>query len=147
MKTKPIKVCVASSASLPEATAKWKNYWESQPNHIVIAAPKPIAKRDFAQKYPSVHTNFFRGLLKSDILFIANEDKKGIRGYIGAEVFAELVFGMMQNFTGGPKIRVILAKHPAKTLPCYDEIAAWLKLGWIEVFKKEASLPRCARGK
>ena len=137
MKAGLIKVCVAGSASLPEATAKWKSYWESQPNHVVIANPKPIAKRDFAKKYPKLHINFFRGILKSDILFIANEDKKGIRGYIGAEVFAELVFGMMQRLTGGRKIRVILAKRPAKEVPSYDEIALWLKLGWIEVFKPQ----------
>ena len=31
------------------------------------------------------------------MLFIMNEDKNGIEGYIGYEAYAELLFGLSQN--------------------------------------------------
>jgi hypothetical protein len=130
------KVCIAGSASLPQAIAEWKSYWEALPHHTVVAVPISISKRKFAKEYPHIHRNFFRALTQTRILFVANEDKKGIRGYIGAETFAELVFAMMQRFTGGRAIRIILAKMPSKKVPSYEEIKLWLKLGWIELFKK-----------
>lgn len=70
------------------------------------------------------------------MLFIANERKNGIEGYIGAETFAELGFGLAQNLVYGKNMKLVLAGMPAKEVACYDEIALWLKLGWIELLHR-----------
>ena len=87
----------------------------------------------FIKIYPEVHKKFFRNILKADILFIANEDKNGIKGYIGAEVFAELVYGLMQKLISRQKIKIILAKMPSSKVQFFEEIKLWLKLGWIKI--------------
>ena len=127
------KVVIAGSASLQNEVSKWKRYWSEKENHVVIDFPLAIKSKDFTKIYPNVHKNFFRNILKADILFIANEDKKGISGYIGAEVFAELVYGMMQNLISKQKIKIILAKNPSSKVQSFEEIKLWLKLGWIKV--------------
>lgn len=127
------KVVIAGSASLQDEIMKWREYWENQENHLVINYPVPIEKENFANEYPKVHKEFFESILKADILFIANEDKKGIQGYIGAEVFAELVYGLMQNFLSNHKVEVILAKMPSSDVQSFEEVELWMELGWIRV--------------
>lgn len=78
---------------------------------------------------------FFKDIAEADILFIANGKKNNIDGYIGAETFAELGFGLAQNLVYGKNIKLVLAHMPAKKVACYNEIALWLKLGWVEVIQ------------
>lgn len=127
------KVVIAGSASLQEKVDGWKQYWNTQKGYTVIKSVEAIDTAHFQELYPKVHKEFFRKLLNADILFVANEDKKGIEGYIGAEVFAELVFAMMQRLVGKQKITVILAKMPSPRVQSYEEIVLWLKLGWIRL--------------
>ena len=133
---KRINVVIAGSTSLQNETLKWKNYWNSKENHAVIDFPLAIKDKNFIKVYPEVHKKFFRNILKADILFIANEDKNGTRGYIGAEVFAELVYGLMQNLISGQEIKIILAKMSSQKVQSFEEIKLWLQLGWIKIFKK-----------
>jgi len=128
-----IKVVIAGSASLQNEVSKWKKYWGEKENHVVIDFPLAIKSRNFTKIYPNIHKSFFRNILKADILFIANEDKKRISGYIGAEVFAELVYGMMQNLISKQKIKIILAKKPSSKVQSFEEVNLWLKLGWIKI--------------
>ncbi len=130
-----LKVVIAGSASLQKKMLFWKNYWEKQ-GAKVLDWPRPIKNSEFFTKYPNVHIEFLKSIMQTDILFIANEDKNGISGYIGAETFAELDFGIAQNLIYGKQIRIILLKMPSKKVQSYDEIKLWLKLGWIELFKK-----------
>jgi len=127
------KVIIAGSASLQDNITKWKNFWNTKNNCEVIDFPLAIKSKNFIKIYPEVHKKFFRNILKADILFIANEDKNGIRGYIGAEVFAELVYGLMQNLISGQRIKIILAKMPSSKVQSFGEIKLWLKLGWIKI--------------
>jgi hypothetical protein len=94
--------------------------------------PKVISIDKFEELYPDVHKKFFKDINESDILFIANENKNGINGYIGAETFAELSFGLAKKLIEGKDIKLILAHMPVKEVPCYDEIILWNKLGWID---------------
>lgn len=89
------------------------------------------------KKYPIRHKEFFESITKTDILFIMNEDKNGITGYIGAESFAELAFGLTQNLLYNKNIELVILKMPSPEVQCYDEIYLWLKLGWIKLYKEE----------
>lgn len=128
-----MKVVIAGSAGLQEEIQKWIQYWNSKEGYKVVNYPRAIPQGDFEKSYPEVHTQFFKDISETDVLFIANGKKNGIDGYIGAETFAELGFGLAQNLVYGKKIKLILANMPAKEVACYGEIVLWLRLGWIEL--------------
>jgi len=127
-----MKVVIAGSAKLQNEIKKWIGYWISKDNYSVLDYPKVIPQGNFEKIYPDVHKNFFKNMIAADILFIANDRKNGIEGYIGAETFAELGFGLAQKLVYGKNIKLILANMPAKEVACYDEIVLWKKLGWID---------------
>jgi len=127
-----MKVVIAGSAKLQNEIQKWIDYWNSNDGYSVLDYPKTIPQDNFEELYPAVHKNFFKNITETDILFIANEKKNGIDGYIGAETFAELGFGLAQKLVNGKNIKLILANMPAKESACYDEIILWRKLGWID---------------
>ena len=64
-----------------------------------------------------------------------NEDKNNIVGYLGAESFAELCFGVVQNLIYNKNIEVILLQLPENKVQSYDEIDLWLKLNRIKLLK------------
>jgi len=127
-----MKVVIAGSAKLQNEIQKWIEYWNSKNGYLVLDYPKTISQDNFDELYPDVHKNFFKNITEADILFIANEKKNGISGYIGAETFAELGFGLAQKLVYDKNIRLMLANMPAKEVTCYDEIVLWKKLGWID---------------
>lgn len=128
-----MKVVIAGSATLQDEIQKWISYWNGKEGYEVVNYPQAIPPDEFEKMYPKVHTQFFKDITDADVLFIANEKKNGIEGYIGAETFAELGFGLAQNLVYGKNIRLVLAHVPAKEVACHNEIVLWLKLGWIEI--------------
>lgn len=62
-----------------------------------------------------------------------NEDKKGIKGYIGAETFAEMGYVVANNQLGSSNVEIVLLKMPESGVQCVDEVVLWLKLGWIRM--------------
>jgi len=129
-------IVIAGSVSLQEGYDKWINYWEKEKGGRVIDYPRHINPEHFIEKYPEVHINFIRNITEADILFIANEDKNGVEGYIGAETFAELAFGVAQKFVYKKDLKVILAKKPSNKIQSSEEISLWLELGWIEILNQ-----------
>lgn len=127
-----MKVVIAGSVSLESEIKKWVEYWSKQDNCLVLNYPKIISSDRFDELYPEVHKQFFKDINEADILFIANYKKNGIDGYIGAETFAELGFGLAKKLIENKDIKLILAHMPAKEVACYDEIMLWNKLGWID---------------
>lgn len=126
------KLVIAGSASLQDKIAFWKKYWETQ-EYTVIAYPNAIAAENFLTAYPKVHADFFNSILEADQLFVMNEDKNGIPGYLGAESFAEMCFAVTQNLINNKKIKIILLQMPDKAVQSYSEITLWLQLGWIKL--------------
>ncbi|MEI7451693.1 MAG: hypothetical protein WCK37_00650 [Candidatus Falkowbacteria bacterium] len=127
-----MKVVIAGSASLQKEIQKWVTHWNAQKDCVVLNYPQAIPADNFDELYPGVHKKFFADILEADILFVANEEKKGIAGYIGYETFAELGFAVAQKIIAGQNIKIILANMPALELSCHEEIALWKKLGWID---------------
>ena len=87
--------------------------------------------------YPQIHIDFLENVVKTDTLFIMNEDKNGVSGYIGYEAYAELLFGLSQKLVYKKNIELVLLKMPSLEVGCYEEIDLWLKLGWIKLYEKE----------
>jgi len=127
------KVVIAGSTSLQEKVLFWKKFWEDK-GFYVSDYPEAIDKENFLAEYPKVHTNFFKNIIEADILFVMNEDKNGIKGYLGAESFAEMCFGVTQNLVYNKNIEIILLQKPSEDVQSCEEIILWLKLGWIKLF-------------
>ena len=130
------KVVIAGSAKLQNDINYWKQKF-SDNNYEILDYPKAIEKEKFMELYPNVHKEFFENITKTDMLFIMNEDKNGKIGYIGAESFAELTFGLAQKLIYGKNIELVILKMPSKEIQCYEEINLWLKLGWIRLYGEE----------
>lgn len=134
-KNKTKKIVISGSASLDKKMKDWVCYWQSI-GHEIIDWPVSIKKDSFYKKWPTVHKNFYKALEKTEVHFIANEDKNGIKGYIGPGVFAEISFAVGLNMTRKKQIEILLYKLPSKKLFYYSDLKLWIKMGWIKVWKK-----------
>jgi len=128
------KVVIAGSASLQKELHYRKKFRENK-GCIVINDSTPIPQETFLEEYPEVHKKFYKDMTETDILFIMNEDKNNIVGYLGAESFAELCFGVVQNLLYKKNIEVILLQLPEKKVQSYDEIGLRLTLNRIKLLK------------
>lgn len=130
------KIVIAGSAKLQSDIKYFKEYFEKK-DYIILDYPKKIDESKFMEIYPNVHKNFFECITKTDILFIMNVDKNGIDGYIGAETFSELTFGLAQKLVYNKDIELVILKMPSENVACYDEINLWLKIGWIKLYEED----------
>lgn len=128
------KIVIAGSSKLQDEINSWKMVFINK-KYEILDYPKPIDNERFMDLYPNIHRKFFENITKADILFIMNEDKNDIEGYIGAESYAELTFGLAQNLIYNKNIDLIILKMPSPEVQCYDEIKLWLELGWIRLYK------------
>ena len=71
-----------------------------------------------------------------------NLEKKGIPGYIGSSVFAEIAFAIGLNLVFGKNIQVFYLNPYPKDLPYSDELTKWESLGWIKQFQPSVVLNR-----
>ena len=129
------KITISGSAKLQDKINNWRDYFKKL-EYEILDYPKPIDSKYFMELYPEIHRKYFENICNSDILFIMNEDKNGIEGYIGAETYAELAYAVIQNLNYGKNIDVVLLKMPSNKIQCYDEIKLWLELGWIKLYKE-----------
>ena len=126
------KVVISGSAKLQDSINYWINYFENK-GYNILDYPRPIEKEKFMELYPKIHKDFFENIIETDILFVMNETKDEIEGYIGAETFAELTFALMQNLVYNKNIQIVILRMPSVNVQSYEEINLWLKLGWIKL--------------
>ena len=128
------KIVIAGSAKLQDKINLWKSFFTEQ-KYEILDYPKPIVEEKFMELYPSIHKKFFENITKTDVLFVMNEDKNNIEGYIGPESYAELTFGLAQNLIYNKNIDLRILKMPSREVQCYDEIKLWIELGWIKIYE------------
>lgn len=127
-KKKKVTIC-ASGAFIKEAR-QWQKRLERK-NYRVIQIPRQL-KRDYA----SIHQLHYRKIAESDILFVLNLKKDGIKNYIGPSVFAEIAFAIGLNLVFRKRIKVFCLNPIPKNLPYSTELLLWRKVGWIQKWKK-----------
>lgn len=128
---KKIKLVICASASFEKEIVEWKNKME-EAGFEVIKYPEKIIGELF-KGYKKEFANHYSAISKADAVLALNLDKKGITGYIGSGVFAEMAFAIGLNKVLNKKIKVYyLNPIPKKVLPYSDELELWKKLGWIE---------------
>ena len=129
------KIVISGSSKIKDSINYWTEYFKNK-GYMVLDYPEAIEKEKFIELYPEVFKEFFVNISKADVMFVMNEDKNDIEGYIGAATYAELTFAIAQNLLYNKGIEVILLKMPSIEVSCYDEIKLWLELGWIRLYKE-----------
>jgi len=133
------KVVISGSSKLQNKIIKWKEYFKEK-NYEIIDYPKQIDVNEFIEIYPTIHKQFFQNIAKTDLLFIMNEDSNNITGYIGAQTYAELSFGISQNLIYDKNIEILVYQMPSKEVKCYEEVKLYLELGWIKLYNNQEIL-------
>lgn len=129
------KIVIAGSAKFCDQMLEWKEYFENK-GHEVINYPKKIDQTN-SKEYQKVYIKFFESLNETEVLFVVNENKNGIEGYIGAETFAELTYTLIQSRVNGQNKQIYLLKMPSEEVACYTEIRNFVELGWVEIFNEK----------
>ena len=127
---------ISGSASLQGEMEKWRTYWEER-KFDVLAWPIPIPAESFAKEWPEVHRKFYEALYQTDIVFVANEAKNGIAGYVGPNVFAEISFAVGLSLVRKKEIRILLLHVPLDPSPYGEALRSWMENGWVEIFQKD----------
>ena len=129
------KLVICASASFETEIIDWKNRLKEN-GFDVIKYPAKI-KGDLNKGYEKEFSEHYNAIAGTDILLALNLEKKGMPGYIGSGVFAEMSFAIGLNKILNKKIEVCyLNPIPKEILPYSDELKLWLELGWIKLFDK-----------
>lgn len=138
---KKIKLVICASASFESEIVEWKNRLETS-GFEVIKYPAKI-KGNFIVNYDKEFSEHYEAISRADVVLALNLEKKGVHGYIGAGVFAEMAFAVGLNRVMGKQIRVcFLNPIPSATLPYSDELKLWQALGWIVLFDEQHLLEK-----
>lgn len=127
------KVVISGSTKLLKEVAYWKNRFEEK-GYEVINYPH---LNDVNDDYEEQYKKFYADIERCDIFFLMNERKGNIEGYIGASVFGELTYAVMNNVVHNRNIKVLMLDMPSIVLFCHEEIVRWIDLGWINFYHQE----------
>ena len=128
------KKVICASASFENEIVDWKNKLENA-GFEVIKYPTKI-KGDLLAGYTVEFKEHYEALTQADIVLALNLDKKGISGYVGAGVFAEMAFAIGLNKALNKNIELcFLNAIPDGILPYSDELRLWQDLGWAKKFE------------
>lgn len=125
------KITICASGSLAKKIKAWKSKLERQ-GYRVIKSPL----KDVSGNYPKIHQDHYKKMAASDIVFVLNVKKNGIKNYIGPSVFAEIAFAIGLNLALRKKIKIYCLNPLPKNLPYSHELELWEKAGWINFWRK-----------
>ncbi|MBU1092782.1 hypothetical protein KJ836_03905 [Patescibacteria group bacterium] len=127
------KVVICASAVFYQEAQEWKYRLESM-GYEVIRIIQSISENDIDQ-YQKIHREHYAKMAECDMVFALNLEKRGISGYIGSSVFAEIAFAIGLNLVFNKNIQILYLNPIPNNLPCSDELTKWQKLGWIKQFQ------------
>lgn len=129
------KIVISGSSKLEEKVDYWKKYFENK-NYIILDYPKSIKPENYYNELSRVYKNFYTSLENTDVYFLMNEEKNGIKGYIGASSIAELTYVIILNLIHNKNIDIYILNMPDKEVSSYDEVKFWLDMGLIKLYKE-----------
>lgn len=129
------KIVISGSSKLQDKVNYWINYFKDK--YEILDYPKFVKPENYLTELPSVYENFYTALENTDVFFLMNEEKNGIKGYIGASATAELTYVVIQNLLHHKNIDIYILNMPSKEVSAYDEVKFWLDVGWIKLYKED----------
>lgn len=121
---------ISGSAKDQAAIRQWVDHWSDR-GFTVIDHPSAIPEDRFREAYPEVFRSFYARLATCDVLFVMNEDRQGVAGYVGPATFAELAFAVARNAREHGSVEIIMALPVGPEVHGAEEIGLWHDLGWI----------------
>ncbi len=124
------KIVICSSASFEKEIIEWKKKLGDM-GFDVIKYPIRL-QGDIAAVYEKEFSEHYASIALADAILALNIEKKGIPGYIGPGVFAEMAFVIGLNKSQGKSINVYYVNSIPENLPYSEELKLWQELGWIK---------------
>lgn len=129
------KIVISGSSSLQDKVNYWREHFKNK-NYQILDYPKSIEKENYEKELPKVYKDFYTALENTEVFFLMNEEKNGIKGYIGASAIAELTYVVMLNLIHNKNIDIYILNMPSQEVSSYDEVNFWLDMGWIKLYKE-----------
>ena len=126
------KIVISGSTKLEDKVNYWIDYFTNE-GYEILDRPRQKNPDDI----PGNYVNFYTALENADVYFLLNEDKNGVRGYIGASATAEITYEVVQNLIHNKNIEIYLLNMPSKEVLSYDEIKFFLDMGWVKLFNQK----------
>jgi len=117
------KVVVSGSLLNKDKIDYWVNYFTKK-GYDVINYPK-----ETNENFIKIYSNFYKSIDEADILFIVNERKNNVDGYIGVATYAELAYGIIKKINDNKDIDIYVVNKPN-----IDEVNAWIDLNMVSIF-------------
>lgn len=114
----------------------WLNHFQNK-GYEILDYPKLIKQENYIKDLPKIYKGFYTALENTDTYFLMNEEKNGIKGYIGASSIAELTYVVILNLIHNKNINIYILNMPSKEVSSYDEVKFWLDIGWIKIYDME----------
>ncbi|MCK9445802.1 hypothetical protein M0Q50_02790 [bacterium] len=125
------KIVICSSASFEKEIIELKEKLEKK-DFEVIKYPIKL-KGDITIEYEKEFSDHYAAISNSDAIVALNIEKRGIPGYIGPGVFAEMGFAIGLNRSLKKNIDVYYINSIPENLPYSEELNLWKKLNWIKI--------------
>ena len=130
------KIVISGSSKLQDKVEYWISYFKNL-NYEILDYPKYTEPSEYEKTLPKIYKNFYTALENTDVYFLMNEEKNGIKGYIGASSIVELTYVVILNLIHNKNIEIYILNMPSKEVSSYDEVKFWLNMGWIKLFNKK----------
>lgn len=130
------KVVISGSSKLQDKVNYWLKHFKDK-DYEILDYPKLIEQDNYEKDLPKVYEDFYTALENTDVFFLMNEEKKGIKGYIGASAIAELTYVVILNLIHNKNIEIYILNMPSEEVSAYDEVKFWLDMGWIKLYKED----------
>lgn len=129
------KIVISGSSKLQNKVDYWLEHFKNK-NYEILDYPKLIEQDNYVKELPQVYKKFYTALENTDTFFLMNEEKKGIKGYIGASAIAELTYVVILNLIHNKNIDIYILNMPSEEVSSYDEVKFWLDMGWIKLYNE-----------
>ena len=107
------KIVISGSSSLQDKVNYWVKHFEGK-NMKILDYPRYIEKENYEKELPKIYEKFYKSLENTDIFFLMNEEKNGVKGYIGASMIAELTYVVILNLIHNKNIDIYILNLPSE---------------------------------
>lgn len=125
------KIVISGSSKLQDKVNYWLNHFKNK-KYEILDYPKLVDE----SMLPKIYKDFYNSLENTDVYFLMNEEKNGIKGYIGPNSFAELTYVVILNLIHNKNIDIYILNMPSEEVSSYDEVKFWLDQGWIKIYER-----------
>ena len=91
-----------------------------------------ITPKKTNENFIELYSNFYKSIDEADILFIVNERKNNVDGYMGVSTYAELARGIINKINDNKDTEIYVLNKPN-----LHEVQSWIDLNMVKIFNEE----------